>query len=101
MDFEIERGTEDISISGVERPKRYKVLMHNDDYTTMEFVVDVLMSIFRKSETEAVRLMQTIHEKGKAVCGIYTKEIAETKVAQTIGLARSNGFPLRCTMEEE
>jgi len=101
MDFEIERESENISISGVERPKRYKVIMHNDDYTTMEFVVDVLVGIFRKSETEAVRLMQTIHEKGKAVCGVYTKEIAETKVAQTIELARSNGFPLRCTMEEE
>lgn len=101
MDFETERETEDISISGVERPKRYKVLMHNDDYTTMEFVVDVLIGVFRKSEAEAVRLMQTIHEKGKAVCGVYTKEIAETKVAETIELARSNGFPLRCTMEEE
>ncbi len=101
MSFETEGRTEDITIFGLDRPKRYKVLMHNDDYTTMEFVIEVLMSIFRKSEAEAVQLMHKIHTEGKAICGVYTLEIAETKVAQTMELARNNGFPLRCTMEEE
>lgn len=101
MSFETEGQTEDITIFGLDKPKRYKVLMHNDDYTSMEFVVEVLTSIFRKSEAEAVRLMHKIHTEGKAICGVYTLEIAETKVAQTIELARENGFPLRCTMEEE
>lgn len=101
MSFETEGQTEDITIFGLDKPKRYKVLMHNDDYTSMEFVVEVLTTIFRKSEAEAVQLMHKIHTEGKAICGVYTLEIAETKVAQTIELARDNGFPLRCTMEEE
>jgi ATP-dependent Clp protease adaptor protein ClpS len=101
MSHETQGHTEDTTIFGIDKPKRYKVLMHNDDYTTMEFVIEVLMGIFRKSEAEAVRLMHTIHNENYAVCGIYTKEIAETKVTQTIELARSNGFPLKCTMEEE
>lgn len=101
MSFETQGQTEDITIFGLDKPKRYKVLMHNDDYTSMEFVVEVLTTIFRKSEAEAVQLMHKIHTEGKAICGVYTLEIAETKVAQTIELARDNGFPLRCTMEEE
>lgn len=101
MSFETEGQTEDITIFGLDKPKRYKVLMHNDDYTSMEFVVEVLTTIFRKSEAQAVQLMHKIHTEGYAVCGVYTMEIAETKVAQTIELARENGFPLRCTMEEE
>jgi len=101
MSFDTQRQTEDNTIFGVDKPKRYKVLMHNDDYTTMEFVIEVLMGIFRKSESEAVRLMHTIHHENYAVCGIYTQEIAETKITQTIDLARSCGFPLKCTMEEE
>lgn len=101
MSFETQGQSESDIIYGVDKPKRYKVLMHNDDYTSMEFVVDVLMNIFRKSEAEAVRLMHTIHNENHAVCGIYTKEIAETKIEQTTELARENGFPLKCTMEEE
>lgn len=101
MSFETEGQTEDITIFGLDRPKRYKVLMHNDDYTSMEFVVEVLITIFRKSQAQAVQLMYKIHTEGCAVCGVYTMEIAETKVSQTIKLARDNGFPLRCTMEEE
>ncbi len=101
MSFETQGQSESEIIYGVDKPKRYKVLMHNDDYTSMEFVVDVLMNIFRKSEAEAVRLMHTIHNEKYAVCGIYTKEIAETKIEQTTELARENGFPLKCTMEEE
>jgi len=101
MDFENEREALGVVFYGVELPKKYKVIMHNDDYTAMEFVVEVLTTIFRKSENEAVRLMQKIHIEGFAVCGVYTQEIAETKVEQTIELARENGYPLRCTMEEE
>lgn len=101
MSFETQGQTEETTIFGLDKPKRYKVLMHNDDYTSMEFVVEVLTTIFRKSEAEAVQLMHKIHTEGKAICGVYTLEIAETKVAQTIELARDNGFPLRCTMEEE
>lgn len=101
MSFETQGQPESEIIYGVDKPKRYKVLMHNDDYTSMEFVVDVLMNIFRKSEAEAVRLMHTIHNENYAVCGVYTKEIAETKIEQTTELARENGFPLKCTMEEE
>jgi ATP-dependent Clp protease adaptor protein ClpS len=101
MSFETQGQSESDIIYGVDKPKRYKVLMHNDDYTSMEFVVDVLMNIFRKSEAEAVQLMHTIHNENYAVCGIYTKEIAETKIEQTTELARENGFPLKCTMEEE
>lgn len=85
----------------LDKPKKYKVLMHNDDYTSMEFVVEVLMSVFRKDEITAIVLMQAIHEEGIAICGIYPKEIAETKVIQTKELAKANKYPLKCTMEEE
>jgi ATP-dependent Clp protease adaptor protein ClpS len=75
--------------------------MHNDDFTSMEFVVEVLMSIFRKDELSAILLMQAIHLEGLAICGVYPKEIAETKVIQTKELAKANKYPLKCTMEEE
>ena len=81
-------------------PTKYKVLLHNDDYSTMDFVVDVLVNVFRKNITQAEEIMITIHKSGKAVCGIYTFEIAETKVYQVKELAKSNGFPLLATMEE-
>ncbi len=101
MSLDTQRESQDDIVFDIDKPKKYKVLMHNDDYTTMEFVIDVLMVIFRKSEGEAVRLMHAIHEKGFAVCGIYAKEIAETKVEQVTQYARANDFPLKCTMEEE
>ena len=85
---------------GIEEPTKYKVLLHNDDYTTIDFVVDILMSIFHKNITEAEEIMMEVHTKGKAVCGIYTYEIAETKVYQVKTIAKSNGFPLLATMEE-
>jgi len=85
----------------IDKPKKYKVLMHNDDFTSMEFVVEVLMSVFRKDEVTAILLMQKIHIEGLALCGIYPKEIAETKVIQTKELAKANKYPLKCTMEEE
>ena len=85
----------------VKHPKKYKVLILNDDYTSMEFVIDVLMSIFHKSYQEAELIMLEVHKKDKGVCGIYTNEIAETKVMQVHKKARDSGFPLRAEMEEE
>ena len=85
----------------VREPRRFRVLLHNDDYTTMEFVVDTLMRVFRKNLDEATAIMIAVHEKGLGTCGVYTEEIAETKVAQVHDRARSAGFPLRCSMEEE
>jgi len=84
----------------IEEPTKYKVLLHNDDYTTIDFVVDILIGIFHKNTTEAEAIMMEVHKKGKSVCGIYTYEIAETKVYQVKELAKSSGFPLLATMEE-
>ncbi len=85
----------------VREPSMYKVLLHNDDYTTMEFVVDILMTVFHKRSEEATRIMFNVHRKGVGLCGIYTYDIAETKVETVHTLARENGYPLRCSMEEE
>jgi ATP-dependent Clp protease adaptor protein ClpS len=83
------------------RPNRFKVFMHNDDYTTMDFVVDVLQLIFHKESAEATTLMLQIHQRGRALCGLYPFEIAETKVDKVHKRARESGFPLRCTLEPE
>jgi ATP-dependent Clp protease adaptor protein ClpS len=85
----------------VKEPPMYKVLLHNDNYTTMEFVVEVLMLIFNKSPEESVRIMLNVHQKGIGVCGVYTYELSETKVNTVKALAGENGFPLKCTMEQE
>lgn len=82
-------------------PSMFRVLLHNDDYTTMEFVVDILMAVFKKTVEEATRIMLNVHRRGIGVCGVYTREIAETKVETVLRLARDNGHPLRCTMEKE
>lgn len=82
-------------------PKDYDVIMHNDDVTTMDFVVMVLESIFRKSEEEAEALMLMVHNMGQAVAGTYKKDIAESKVRKATALARENGFPLMLTVEEK
>jgi len=82
------------------RPSLYRVLLLNDDYTPMEFVVDVLERIFSLDRTRATRVMLEVHTKGKGVCGVYTFEIAETKVAQVMTYARQHQHPLLCTMEE-
>ncbi|NCC24514.1 MAG: ATP-dependent Clp protease adaptor ClpS [Deltaproteobacteria bacterium] len=74
--------------------------MHNDDYTTMDFVVEVLNKVFHKTPAEAETIMMAIHSKGIGVCGIYTAEVAETRVAQVRRMAKGRGFPLLCTMEE-
>lgn len=83
------------------RPKLYKVLLLNDDYTTMDFVVDVLESIFNKAPAEAYRIMMAVHTQGKGLCGVYPYDIAETKVETVIDRARESGFPLKATMEPE
>ncbi len=85
----------------VEKPPLYKVLLHNDDYTTMDFVVYILRAIFRHSEAEAFRIMLSVHQRGVGVAGVYTYEVAETKAAKTMRLARENEFPLLCTVEPE
>ena len=82
-------------------PRLFRVLLHNDDYTTMEFVVEVLEGIFGKSPSEAYRIMMHVHEHGVGVCGAYPHEIAETKVALVHERARGRGFPLRASLEEE
>ncbi len=83
------------------KPKNYKVIMLNDDFTTMDFVIFVLKKIFHKDDVSAFETMMTIHTKGKAVVGIYSYDIAETKINQTHNLAKENQFPLRCIMEKE
>ena len=85
----------------VKEPELYKVLLHNDDYTTMEFVVEILMAVFHKSPAESTRIMLNVHQKGVGICGIYTYEVAETKVDTVEKLSRVNGFPLKCSMERE
>ena len=93
---------EDIDVrteDDIKEPSMYKVLIHNDDYTTMEFVVHVLMQVFRKSVEEATRIMLNVHQRGIGLCGIYTFEVAETKVETVTRMARENGHPLKCTME--
>jgi ATP-dependent Clp protease adaptor protein ClpS len=82
-------------------PPMYKVLLHNDDYTTKAFVVEVLIAVFNKSMGEATRLMWHIHRNGSGVCGVYPYEMAETKVSLATMAARENGFPLKTTMERE
>jgi ATP-dependent Clp protease adaptor protein ClpS len=84
----------------LQKPHPYKILLHNDDYTTMEFVVGVLQYVFYKEHAEAVQIMLDVHKKGMGVAGIYPYEVAETKVAVVESLARQNEYPLKCTMEE-
>ena len=95
---ESENSLED-SIETIE-PCKYKVILHNDNYTTMEFVIKVLTSVFNKSHEEANRIMLNVHKKGIGVCRIYTHEIAETKVYIVNQMSIHNNFPLKCSMEE-
>ncbi|MFQ6021499.1 MAG: ATP-dependent Clp protease adapter ClpS [Acidiferrobacterales bacterium] len=83
----------------LKKPDLYKVILLNDDYTPMEFVVVILERFFRKTRTEATRIMLHVHQKGIGVCGVYTRDIAETKVKQVMTCARENRHPLQCTME--
>ena len=88
------------SAEKVEEPPLFRVLLHNDDYTTMEFVVWVLQSVFYMSEEQAIQVMLNVHVRGVGVAGVYTHEVAEMKVEKTINLAREHEFPLLCTMEK-
>ena len=81
-------------------PKLYKVVLLNDDFTTMEFVIEVLQVFFSMSTEQAMQIMLKVHNEGSAVCGLYPKDIAETKVAQVVGYATQHGHPLKCHMEE-
>ncbi|MFT3672159.1 ATP-dependent Clp protease adapter ClpS [Aestuariivirga sp.] len=83
------------------KPSLYKVLLLNDDYTPMEFVVHVLEVFFSKTREDAYRIMLHVHQKGVGVCGVYTFEVAETKVTQVMDFAKQHGHPLQCTMEKE
>ena len=92
QDFELDEA--------IQEPPMYKVLLHNDHYTTMEFVVYILQTVFSKSEDEAVQIMLNVHRNGVGVCGIFTAEVAETKVARVRYLSKKEKYPLQCTMEE-
>jgi len=87
--------------TGVELPRQYRVLLHNDDYTPMEFVVDILMNIFFKDEIAAMRIMLNVHNEGHGLCGVYTFEVAESKIARVHELADQAEYPLRASMEED
>ncbi len=98
---EVEEEVTDESKDEVREPSLFRVLLHNDDYTTMEFVVEILIIVFNKSPEEAVEIMLNVHRKGIGICGVYTYEVSETKVNIVHVLAQENGFPLKCTMEKE
>lgn len=83
------------------KPPMYRVLLHNDDYTTMEFVVQVLEQIFHRSGSDAVQIMLNVHQQGMGTAGVYSAEIAETKIDSVHSVAQKQGYPLKCTMEEE
>ena len=85
----------------LQEPPRYKVLLHNDDYTTMDFVVMVLQTVFQKNTDEATRIMLNVHHQGTGIAGVYTREIAETKVAMVHQMAKQHQFPLRCSLEKD
>lgn len=84
----------------LKRPSLYRVILINDDYTPMEFVVEILESVFGMERNRATRVMLEVHTKGKGICGVFTYEIAETKVAQVMGIAQQQQHPLLCTLEE-
>lgn len=93
--------TEEETRQKIDKPRMYKVMLHNDNYTTMEFVVMVLMDVFRKPEGQAVQIMLDVHRKGIGIAGVYQRDIAETKVNRVADLARQAQYPLLCTMEPE
>jgi ATP-dependent Clp protease adaptor protein ClpS len=84
----------------IKKPKNYKVVMYNDDFTTMEFVINVLMSVFNKNLVEAEKIMLDVHKKGKGIAGIYSHDIAITKVRDAMSMAKEDGFPFKLTVEE-
>lgn len=86
--------------SKIKPPKLYKVLLFNDEFTTMDFVIEVLQTFFSMNREHAIQLMLKVHHEGLAICGVYTKDIAETKVEQVSAFAKQHGHPLRCELEE-
>jgi len=84
----------------IREPKMYRVILHNDDYSTMDFVIEVLISIFHKPAADATRIMIDVHKKGKGICGVYTYDIAATRLVRVHQLARRREFPLKCSLEE-
>lgn len=100
-DPDIQESVSTDTLDDVREPSMYRVLLHNDDYTTMEFVVEILMVVFNKTAETAMEIMLNVHRQGIGICGVYTYEVAETKVETVSRLAEENGFPLKCTMEEE
>ncbi|MEL6686928.1 MAG: ATP-dependent Clp protease adapter ClpS [Pseudomonadota bacterium] len=97
---DLERGVATKTREQTKKPSMYRVLLMNDDYTPMEFVVSILMGIFKKSQEEATRVMLNVHQTGIGTCGVYTFEVAETKVAQVMDAAKRNQHPLQCTLEK-
>ena len=97
----VEEKTQSRDQDALQEPPLYKVLLHNDDYTTMDFVVMVLQTVFHKNTEEATRIMLNVHHQGIGIAGIYTREIAETKVAIVHQMAKQHQFPLRCSLEKE
>ena len=97
----IEEKTHSSNREALQEPPHYRVLLHNDDYTTMDFVVMVLQTVFDKTTEEATRIMLNVHHQGIGIAGIYTREIAETKVAIVHQMAKQHQFPLRCSLEKE
>ena len=103
MSEEVDPGSgtqiQDLPEEDVREPEMYRVVLHNDDYTTMEFVVEVLVTVFHKDIISATRIMLDVHRKGRGLVGTYTYDIARTKVDQVHRMAREREFPLKCTME--
>ena len=98
---EVKEGVISETRDELKEPPMYKVMLLNDDYTTMEFVVEILMYVFHKSAEESAQIMLKVHREGMGVCGVYTYEVAETKVDTVHALARERGFPLKCAMERD
>ena len=98
-DKDEQSGVATIKKDKLQQPRKHKVIMHNDDYTTMEFVVLVLQKFFNKTSPEAHGIMLEVHTRGFGICGIYTFEVAESKVAKVTRFARENGHPLKCSTE--
>jgi ATP-dependent Clp protease adaptor protein ClpS len=103
-DVQGEQDSPSLSASLETRPKqpsKYRVLLHNDDYTPMDFVIEILEKIFKKENTVATTIMLDVHQKGRGLCGVYPYDVAETKVTLVIENARTHSYPLKCTMEED
>lgn len=100
IDELIDGDVQSVSRTRLKKPRLYRVILFNDDYTSMEFVVDILISVFNKPAAEATKIMLDVHKKGSGVCGVYTHDIALTKVSQVHRQAKINEFPLRCGYEE-